>query len=294
MIAGASACEFRPLGASDWHPADIVWRGEACDAALLRSGKAGAHVWPDLRLGRVATEPDGPRAVPSAFLPRRRRSREAGQFATPRRSRERSCRSPGRKGELLTVHVAGNVPLATQTARRSPWQGMSGAALFTGPLLVGILSVSPGRFGSGRLEAVPITAMAVEAGFRSALGAEGAVELRLEAVEDALASATVLRDAYRALPDSAPPSLLLRATFGTVPVPGRVEEPSRSLQSWCASDAPLAAALVAGSGGSGKTRLAAERASVRRSRGGFAGSSSLTVRVRNATRLRKPRAISSS
>ena len=77
----------------------------------------------------------------------------------------------------------GSVPLPDASGR-SPWAGMSGAALFSGPLLVGVVTVDPAHFGSDRLQAVPVSAMTAEPAFRALLTVPPQAELPLEAVED--------------------------------------------------------------------------------------------------------------
>ena len=64
-----------------------------------------------------------------------------------------------KSGCLLTVGIVGSVPRPDRSGH-SPWEGMSGAALFSGPLIVGVIIVAPVNFGTDRLEAVPTTVMA--------------------------------------------------------------------------------------------------------------------------------------
>ena len=58
-------------------------------------------------------------------------------------------------------------------------------------------------------------------------------------------------------PDARLPSQLLQAAYEVVPFVGREAELAE-LAAWCASDAPVAARLFTGAGGSGKTRLLIE------------------------------------
>ena len=44
----------------------------------------------------------------------------------------------------------------TDRAGGSPWAGMSGAALFAGPFLVGVAVIDPPRFGPDRVTAAPV------------------------------------------------------------------------------------------------------------------------------------------
>ena len=101
---------------------------------------------------------------------------------------------PGGTRARLTVHILGSVP--TPRDRGSPWEGMSGAPLFSGPLLVGVVVVDPARFDPDRLEAVPLTVLAAERDFRIALTGRRDTPLVLAAVE----ALGVLRDPYLSLP----------------------------------------------------------------------------------------------
>ena len=173
------------------------------------------------------------------------------------------------KAGLLAVHIEGSVPLPGADGR-SPWAGFSGAGLFAGPLLVGVVIVDPASFGTDRLVAVPVEALVADDGFRAVTGAP--VANRLPAVEDESAR-ELLTTPYEPPPApgslaGAPPSRLLHPRNGVVPFHGRTELLDE-FAGWCAGDGP-AVALVHGPGGSGKTRLAAELA-VRQVADGWVG-----------------------
>ncbi|MEW2400477.1 NACHT domain-containing protein [Streptomyces sp. NPDC046862] len=61
-----------------------------------------------------------------------------------------------------------HTPPAPQGDGGSPWAGMSGAALFDGELLVGVVTTDPDGWQHGRLTAVPATAIHIVAGFYDA------------------------------------------------------------------------------------------------------------------------------
>jgi NACHT domain len=174
-------CQVRSLDDSDWRSARVVWRGESCDAALLEvEGFAGqSRQAGRVRLGRLVAEWRAPCQALGFPLAQRgsggRRDTEEirGEIAPLTRTKYGS----------LTVHISGSVPLPGASGQ-SPWAGMSGAALFSGPLLVGVVTVDPAHFGTDRLEAVPVSAMAAEPTFCTLLTVQAEAELRLEAVED--------------------------------------------------------------------------------------------------------------
>jgi TPR repeat protein len=251
-------CEVRPLGADDWRSAEVIRLG-GCDAALLKLKRAGERFAEPVRLGRLATEKRAPcRAVgfplAQAKVLERRNVRDTEEMTGE------IAPLSGRKKGLLTIHVDGSVPTRGPSGR-SPWEGMSGAALFSGGLLVGIVSVAPKHFGSDRLEAVPVEALAAELDFEAAVTGDAGRPLVVAAVEDEPAR-TLLRRHY--LPSTTgssaphrPTPLLLRPELGIVPFRGRKSERDELL-AWCADTAPVSVALLTGIGGTGKTRLAAE------------------------------------
>jgi hypothetical protein len=245
--AGTVGIQARRLGAEDWAEGKIVWRGQV-DAALIRLAEAGSPTEPEPTFGRVAgIAPVSCRALgfPDAQVSERVRDTEhlVGEID----------RGGGLKYGLLTVHVGHSVPLSE--GERSPWQGMSGAALFSGELLVGVLIIDPPRFGPDRLLAAPIDVLAKEPGFRAALAADA---LELPAVEDVVAARGVLTPPYQMWPGSgSATSLLLRSEFGVAPFRGRTAE-LEALSGWCDVDERVAVGVLTGGGGIGKTRLAAE------------------------------------
>jgi hypothetical protein len=173
-------CEVRPLGEVEWLPATVLWRGHRCDAALLQveppttAGLAGSPT----RLGRI----DGPTRISARAL--------GFPLAQAGRSGVRDTEEiegeivplSGVKAGLLTVHIRGSVPTVDRSGH-SPWEGMSGAALFSNAHLVGVVVVDPDHFGTDRLKAVPIAAALAEPGFHKALAKVGE-EFLAEAVDD--------------------------------------------------------------------------------------------------------------
>ena len=132
----------------------------------------------------------------------------------------------------------------------SPWEGMSGAALLRDDVVVGVIAGDPRRFGPDRLHATPAAALAASPGF-------------CEAAPVALADVELLgllEAPYRGRDDagvSASPSQLMDSRAEVVVFRGREDEVA-ALEAWCAAPAPLGLCLVWGTGGIGKTRLAAE------------------------------------
>jgi tetratricopeptide (TPR) repeat protein len=257
VLEDATSCHVRKVGEERWHPTEIAWLGE-CDAALLRTTNdelvdPGAG---PVALGRIA----GRETVLCEGLGFPWAQETVTEGETEHLEGEIDPLS-GLETGTLTIDLHGNVPDPRDEEGHSPWEGVSGAAVFSSSLLVGVVVRHAVRFGSGRLVGVSIRQMASEPGFREVL-AEAGVELRLSAVE----AQGVLSDPYRSLISGASvsavrsgaTSVLLRPEVGVVPFRAR-EEDLEWLETWWQRAEPgLTVALVHGRGGTGKTRLAAE------------------------------------
>src|SRR6185437_3274835 len=167
-----------------------------------------------------------------------------------------------------TTAKAGLCAVTVQTAAPdgradgSPWAGMSGAALFTGPFLVGVVVIDPARFGTDRVAAAPVAPLLDDAELAGRLGvsADGVAEVgpRLRLAVTA-GTSLALAPPYRAATPrlGREPARLLLPEYGIVPFAGRAGDLD-TLQGWCLDGAAPALRLVTGAGGSGKSRLAAE------------------------------------
>ena len=149
-------------------PAVVAWRDEDKDVAVLRLAPAAPPLpagSPAPRWGRV----DGvePVAVTAVGFPwaqecpdRVRDSEQLFGFVAP---------ATTVKAGLCAVTVLTAAPAGR--AGGSPWAGMSGAALFAGPFLVGVVVVDPARFGADRVVAAPVAPLLGDAELAGLLGA---------------------------------------------------------------------------------------------------------------------------
>lgn len=156
----------------------------------------------------------------------------------------------GMVSDRYLIRLDGPLPTTGEDGR-SPWGGLSGAAVFCNGLLVGVIATDPARFGHSALGAVPAYVLHHDQEFRAVLAAHtpGTV---IEAAElAALAS-----------PEADPhpqggvvsPAELLTARRAVVGFRGRAEV-LEQLRTW--AQAPgVGVCLVHGPGGQGKTRLA--------------------------------------
>lgn len=140
------------------------------------------------------------------------------------------------RADLLTIHVRGSTPVQ-RGALDAPWSGLSGAAVFAGPYLVGVVVSEPLRFGATRLEVAPIGCLVEDAQLRRVLRSHPAllqpvdVHSRLTCdLGDGLL--VQLRPPYEELPPDSDlarqPSAALRANYGLVPFSARESQTSGS------------------------------------------------------------------
>jgi tetratricopeptide (TPR) repeat protein len=153
--------------------------------------------------------------------------------------------SPGDlyEADRYVLKVAQHPPLA-RSDQRSPWGGMSGAPLFCGNLLMGVIATDSAGFGHSALTAVPAYVLHHDDAFRRALGHP----VTLEPAEWQGLTEPPLPDVARS------PSNLLLASRAVVPFHGR-NEVLTQLHAW-ADEPGFGTWLLNGQGGQGKTRLA--------------------------------------
>lgn len=258
---GGAMVQVALLDSRQWVPAAVLWRDEDHDVAVLRA--AGL---PDLppgspapRWGRVnGGDPVVCTAVGFPWATSgpggRRDTEQLHGFITP---------LAGAISRAQVITVVSSAP-RERFEGRSPWAGMSGAAVFSGRYLVGVVVVDPGRYGTDRAHAVPLAGL-----LESGLGLAAVLGVDADDLEDVQMPSRLaftpqesvgLRPPYLPLriPDPArAPERLLSAQHGVVPFVGRDDE-LQALQRWCAQDGALALQVVTGESGSGKTRLAAQ------------------------------------
>ncbi|MGW2720663.1 tetratricopeptide repeat protein [Streptomyces sp. NPDC001492] len=251
-VGGEVSVQLPTHKPQDEYRAKVVWRGtpeKADDAALLYIAD---EAWVPVngtppRWGRLVTHTPGV-ACESWGYP---------QAVQRQGSPELSWHPFGRvtaalraAGERYVMQVEGQPPEQLEDDA-SPWGGISGAALFCGDLLVGVLAVAPRGWRHGQLEAVPAHVLLADPEFRQALqeGGYGPVP-RLEPVE----WQHLAESAYTGPAKS--PAALLRADRQVVAFHGR-RQLLRELEGWC-DQVGFDARLITGPAGQGKTRLAHE------------------------------------
>ena len=217
-------------------PCEVAWPGRRdLDAALLRLDSTALSGAP-VRWGQLVASGTGIDCEAAGFpasMQQENRLRDVEHM------RGEINAGTGLLADRIYVDVKGAIPTA------GGWAGMSGAALWCGPLLVGVIAWDPAAFGSGRLAAEPVTRLFADGGFRALVGEEVAVE----AVE--------LASPLPQVPARGP-AYLLRADAQTARFRSRTIELAQ-LASWCNGDG-VRIRLLTGPGGQGKTRIANELA----------------------------------
>ncbi|MFC8529243.1 tetratricopeptide repeat protein, partial [Nocardia sp. NPDC057227] len=145
-------------------------------------------------------------------------------------------------------------PPAAAVSGGSPWQGISGAAVFCEGLLAGVVAADPKHREHAALKAVPAYVLLADPQFRDAVAEHaGAAGLRWEPVE--LAGLMDQQSPLRFSPVLGSPAGLLQARRAVVPFrPGR-EHLLDELHAW-AGEPGVGVWPLHGPGGQGKTRLA--------------------------------------
>jgi hypothetical protein len=149
-------------------------------------------------------------------------------------------------GDQYDLLVTGPLPEAS-AAHPSPWAGLSGAALFSRDLIIGVVRADLPAWRHGRLSAVPLHRLLQDSEFSAHLAKHGC-PIWADSVELA-----PLLDRPSSRLDS--PASLLRADNEVVEFHGR-KELLENLNAWCVDKESLSLRLITAPGGQGKTRLA--------------------------------------
>ncbi|OQQ17790.1 hypothetical protein B0675_12285 [Streptomyces sp. M41(2017)] len=250
---GESAEFFQP-GHAARYAAKVVWRGTPGgrdDAALLliddpawQPLKSSAIRW-----GRLVTSLPGSTCqtvgVPDMV---QRSGRPVELWQATGTINPVTGRVDNRHVVTLTEHPP-------QSTDGSPWGGLSGAAVFCGDLLTGVISADLAGLAHASLHAVPLYVLFHDQAFRDTLALHGPeAGTGMEPVEwQGLADHTDTLNATGAQTVSSP-AALLRARRAVVPFRGR-EDLLTQLRAWAGLPG-FGAWLIHGPGGQGKTRLA--------------------------------------
>ncbi len=146
-----------------WTQAEVVWREERLDAALLRASDGLANSGPAVKWAQSAPTANVPWT--STGYPVAASDVVAGRSIIKTAGLDGAVYAQGGGGQgqpELELNV--NAPPGDQG-----WGGISGAPVFVGDELVGIVKSFPAAFEGRRLAAVPVAALLRDASFRLAI-----------------------------------------------------------------------------------------------------------------------------
>ncbi|MFI2284789.1 tetratricopeptide repeat protein [Nocardia beijingensis] len=153
-------------------------------------------------------------------------------------------------GSQHILHLVEHPPTAHG---ESPWKGISGAGVYCGSLLTGVVATDPAHRGYAALGVVPAYVLLAEQGFREVVEQHcGTRGLEWAPVE--LQELADHQSPTRAATTVGTPATLLTARRAVVEFRGR-EHLLSELRAWV-DEPELGAWLIYGAGGQGKTRLA--------------------------------------
>ncbi|MDP5315595.1 S1 family peptidase [Streptomyces poriferorum] len=250
-------------GFSDLFTGKVIWRGEGpdLDVALVEiTDDAWAPTaLPPVRWGRTTCQETKVACKATGFP-------QVLRLPDARREREQLSGSinPGTGEKERQYHVSvDNAPTRHSQGDR-PWAGMSGAALFSGDLLIGVVVVDHAGFDGNRLTAVRMNEAFSDVDFLGLVSRYAGLQClpgellpSQPALESVELSGLFTRSPVALRPPRSP-AALLTAQVSAVRWFRQREEYVTDLIDWLASPEPLEARLVVGPGGHGKTRLAQE------------------------------------
>ncbi|WP_369173869.1 trypsin-like serine protease [Streptomyces sp. R28] len=254
--------------------------GAELDCALLastvddpfRTGQGGRG--DEVRLGRLV----GDDAVPAQALGFPRSGvTEAGARRWVNVEDVRGTVLPltGSRREVRRLNFQVRTGASPAVQGSSLWSGLSGAALFSGDHLVGVITEDRATI-EGRLTAVPVGAVFGDDGLDEAnaclLATRGAAATARVALDPVWAGGESLTPPYSPLPlrDQWSEADLLESRHGVVPFRGRTEQ-LHELVDWCERGDGQRIRLLTGGGTVGKSRLARELCRTMAKRGWVAG-----------------------
>ncbi len=164
VVEPSNGVEVRPLEATEWTPASLAWSDEAADAAVLRTKDPLPA--PGAPPGWGVVEGCEPVAVSAVCFPWAQ-ARPSGVRDTEQLLGHVAPLSDA-KEDRYAINVETSPPQRPDGS--SGWAGMSGAALFAGPYLVGVVVVDPDRFGPERVKATPVAVLADDDDFARLVG----------------------------------------------------------------------------------------------------------------------------
>ncbi|AYN43285.1 hypothetical protein D9753_35380 [Streptomyces dangxiongensis] len=258
VLEGRDACDVQVPGGRAV-PCTVVWRGAThVDAALLLAEADVREQVAPVRWGRLVTARHQPCDV--AGYPEAGRRADGGlDLQQPRAT---LAPGTGALSHRYTAELASAPPADPARRTPSPWSGQSGAALFSGALLTGVVVTDVSGWGLPRWEAVPVYALLADPGFTDLVTRHTGAPPVWEPVDLQGLVTPAAGWPVRS------PATLLDQRAEVVRFHGR-EHLLGELDDWCQGEG-VQLAVLTGPGGAGKSRLARELCTRRRDRHGWA------------------------
>ncbi|MGX1268846.1 P-loop NTPase [Streptomyces phaeoluteigriseus] len=258
VLDGRDACDVQVPGGRAV-PCTVVWRGAThVDAALLLAEADVREQVAPVRWGRLVTARHQPCDV--AGYPEA--GRRAGGGLDLQQPRATLAPGTGALSHRYTVELASAPPADPARRTPSPWSGQSGAALFSGALLTGVVVTDVSGWGLPRWEAVPVYALLADPEFTDRVTRHAAAAPVWEPVD--LQGLVTPAAGWRVRS----PATLLDQRAEVVRFHGREHLLGELTDDWCEGDG-VRLAVLTGPGGAGKSRLARELCTRLRDRHGW-------------------------
>ncbi|MEU8435142.1 tetratricopeptide repeat protein [Streptomyces sp. NPDC029216] len=202
LLAEGAAIQAAVPGGTGAQPCRVVWLRDdgVCDAALLA---ADAHLVADpsgcppadVVWGRLHDLTPWPDCEAVGYPQAARRSRAGADSEQLVGTLKPGSSLMSDRYVLDSIHSA---PGRAGTPGGSPWQGMSGAAVFAGHHLIGVVSGDPVQWGHSRVEAVPVSVFAEDPAFQRTVEEFTGIRPRLTTISRTPAPAPAPEEAHPA------------------------------------------------------------------------------------------------
>ncbi|MEW2621334.1 tetratricopeptide repeat protein [Streptomyces sp. NPDC048106] len=258
VLAGRTTCDVQVPGGRAV-PCTVLWRGAThVDAALLLAETDLREQVAPARWGRLVTARHQPCDV--AGYPQAGRRADGGlDLQQPRAT---LAPGTGALSHRYTVELASAPPADPARRTPSPWSGQSGAALFSGALLTGVVVSDVSGWSLPRWEAVPAYALLADPHFTDLVTRHTAAAPVWEPADLQHLVTPAANWRVRS------PATLLDQRAEVVRFHGREHLLGELTDHWCDGDG-VRLAVLTGPGGAGKSRLARELCTRLRDRHGW-------------------------
>jgi len=242
--------QVRAQGCTDFVEAEVVWEDNALDAALLKADRnvVGAGL-PVVRFGEIVCDYADRRAVctMTGFPRAMRRTAPGGAHRVVDDLKTvdgRIVPDTGSRSQLYAFEIDGSKP-----PDATKWQGISGAGVFCGGVLIGLVRIVD-RDWDSTLLVLPLSHLTQAEGFARTITAHTGMPPRLQPAD--------LQQLLSTAPDPVLSSSHLLDPRSQVVGNHSTSDLIKRIERWCLAPQPMDVTVLTGLGGTGKTRLITE------------------------------------